>query len=82
MLTEKILGGGCKSSPLLIVWRDRGELFARDSSQVSQSLTEQERKKEEKSRKAVVIQCHYYTDIWMGWPSEWREQCNALAHRT
>ena len=48
----KISGGGWKSSPLLIVWRDRGELFWNNPSQVYQLLTQQASKKERKKEKS------------------------------
>ena len=48
-------GGGWKSSPLLIVWRDRGELFWNDSSQVYQSLIQQAKKKKRCEKKAMIF---------------------------
>ena len=58
------IGDGCKSSPLLIVWRDRGELFWNNSSQVCQSLIQQAKKKKRCEKKASILRFHLQYVAW------------------
>ena len=63
----KNIGGGCKSSPLLIAWRGRGELLANSLPQGS--ISSQKTTSPDSSSNTTVL-CYNYTAGWGGRASE------------